>query len=943
MKRTFFKKATMFPVASIILMLLAMTPLFEGNYSSSNITKQFSINHSGDTSIENDYFQLKMENDMINSLKIDANGTSSYSSNILKDSLGAYLMIDDKFIAATTYKIINKTATQLILDVKFKFLNDKNIDYTSNLTVSLVNDDLMINGYISPISGELDEALFGVYLSVPFIKEGYDTSINSTIFSRFYTSSFDYVPIEQFKRRDTIPVLKGYYSWIVASGVDGLGYDLNFSNFNLRTDYLVKDDRLIIGFPSPSGLSSTQEKATRKVTISVIDNTPPIPEQYPYFYTSNSTFDGLLNHLFLERAFSFPPNGGQSDWLEWENTIIDWMSSPYLEKMKIQLLNINLEDDGYVYTWGDKIGWPFPDNDVYNTRHYTSNPNYILGSWRYFTWTKDDDFLNESYEHLHDATMYMVKNISKNDFIFTITAENHEGFGLIVDPETKEKTFQSVGSNYWDILPFGYKSAYCNAYMYGALKAMSDIELYKGNVSGFNFLMKVADKLKQSYNDLFWDNLAGRYIGCIDADGNIHDHGFVFLNLEAVYYGLANISQVFRINDWLFNEPTATGKKDVYSAFKFAPRATTDFNEDWWFAKVNPDFGGQVQDGGAILYTSGYDIRARRMFLGVDDAFTRMQEMLARYKLPDKLCGGSPRYTGEIAQQENPGGVGTDIPFPESGLAPVSFIEGILGIKVNSTHLILHPILPSALSFMGVNGLQVSGVKMDVNITRNNITIKHLSGSPLNNFSIVTYNNSLSVQDLILNNTFVLDNDAMMDEAGSLLNETGNVINASIKSGQVLDLTGKNQSAFLDERFLNATRMFNESNYQASIKECRSIINYTSYLVSNGTLVNINNHLNSLDNLERSIQGKLFLSPEARELKEKALLEIKHARKSYARGSGTWFLVHYTRSNQHLEAANLKEAENLSLSINLYFIMPIFYSIGLISVIWLRTKKKPSI
>src|SRR5271157_3254010 len=114
--------------------------------------------------------------------------------------------------------------------------------------------------------------------------------------------------------------------------------------------------------------------------------------------------------------------------------------------------------------------------------------------------------------------------------------------------------------------------------------------------------------------------------------------------MEAAYYGLANQSQVMGIYDWMQNEPSpVTGLKDTYSAFQFAPRATTEENINWWYAKVDTTFGTQVQDGGAILYTTGFDIRARAMYLGADDAFQRLEGLLDRYAEPDHLTGGSPR------------------------------------------------------------------------------------------------------------------------------------------------------------------------------------------------------------------------------------------------------------------------------------------------------------
>ena len=62
-----------------------------------------------------------------------------------------------------------------------------------------------------------------------------------------------------------------------------------------------------------------------------------------------------------------------------------------------------------------------------------------------------------------------------------------------------------------------------------------------------------------------------------------------------------------------------------------APRATTKRNIDWYaFAWSGPEaipFGGQVQDGGAVLGFSFYDVMSRIKMLGPDDAWKRLMEI----------------------------------------------------------------------------------------------------------------------------------------------------------------------------------------------------------------------------------------------------------------------------------------------------------------------------
>jgi len=141
-----------------------------------------------------------------------------------------------------------------------------------------------------------------------------------------------------------------------------------------------------------------------------------------------------------------------------------------------------------------------------------------------------------------------------------------------------------------------------------------------------------------------------------------------------------------------------------------------------------------VQDGGAILYTSGFDVMARARYRSADDAWARMTAILDRWSEPDHICGGAPLFRGE-STVGSPGGssVGTDIPFPESGLAPASFLYAFIGVEAEPDALVITPNLPSALADAGVRHLHWRGRQIDVQVTRNKVTLtskgmKHVKG-----------------------------------------------------------------------------------------------------------------------------------------------------------------------------------------------------------------------
>jgi hypothetical protein len=367
----------------------------------------------------------------------------------------------------------------------------------------------------------------------------------------------------------------------------------------------------------------------------------------------------------------------------------------------------------------------------YDTRHFDTNARYILGCRRHVAWTHDEAFLRSQAERLRRAMSYQLTTLQGESGLIVAAGKDVTG------------RHQGVGNNYWDILPFGHLDAYANVVFYASLGAMAELETFIDRAGGIETAgprrspdeyRRLAEQTKAAYNRAFWDDGKGRYIGCVDRDGKRHDYGFTFVNLEAMAYGLAGAEQAARIYHWMEAEPTATGKADTYSAWRFAPRANTIHNpvwdpatgvskepgsaEPWWhFGWLGTPYGDQCQDGGAILYTSFFDLMARTRLVGVESAWQRWTELLARWREPDHLCGGAPLLHGENPQRVNPGSVGVDLPFPESGLVPTWFVYGLMGLEADTDGLHIRPCLPKALSWLAVRNADYRGLRLDIRVT----------------------------------------------------------------------------------------------------------------------------------------------------------------------------------------------------------------------------------
>ncbi|NMC06715.1 MAG: hypothetical protein GYA24_15965, partial [Candidatus Lokiarchaeota archaeon] len=421
----------------------------------------------------------------------------------------------------------------------------------------------------------------------------------------------------------------------------------------------------------------------------IIDNAPA---DYPRFTIDTGVSIGsgademdygdALTRMFWERVYTYPA-GADGNWIDWSSSEFAWNTRHFLDETKRRLeADIPISAGGHVSSWNWLDGWPFPDNDTdmnnvnyYDTRHPTTNPNFITAAWRIWQWTGNDTWLLQLKPRLDAVAGFFLNMLVKPADIGNPARVASvpgavplppaaEGL-LLCDWKGHHGAPGGIGSNYWDIQPFGWLDAYVNALAYGALLSLADFEAHWGNASGSALHLARATKLRESYTRLFWDDILGRFIGCVDAWGKRHDYGFTFINQQAATYGLewgrplVDGVQVLRMYEWMEQEPTGSGFKDTFSRWIYAARANTDINSrnafnstvdgDWWvaqgqagaegYARAKPwpwaaTTSGQLQNGGCSAYTSYHDLMARVQFIGSDDAEQRLREILNRWVLP---------------------------------------------------------------------------------------------------------------------------------------------------------------------------------------------------------------------------------------------------------------------------------------------------------------------
>jgi hypothetical protein len=386
----------------------------------------------------------------------------------------------------------------------------------------------------------------------------------------------------------------------------------------------------------------------------------------------------------------------------------------------------------------------------YDTRHNINSQNFIRGCAKYFWWTRDLSFLRANINRMRTALRYLMTEhqAQERKVVYTgwVGHSGRSGIKRTADGRKELITGEGIGNNYWDLMPFGGQDCYATIHHYDAVRALAQIEREVRLHSKWQIPLGVlsfepdtleshARDVKSRGNQIFWNNKTQRFNACIDADGNPHEYGYTFLNLEAVYYDFATPEHARAILAWvngdrLVEGDTAQGK-DIYH-WRFGPRATTKRNVDWYFwAWSNPEsipWGGQVQDGGAVLGFSYHDLMSRLNVLGADNAWQRLQEIVKWFDLV-LAAGGYRKYydgksrEGALQGGGTAGGLGLDQEFFESALVPQVMLYGFLGFRPRGDGFELNPRLPSEWPELAVEPIRFQNLRLTLRATRDTIEI----------------------------------------------------------------------------------------------------------------------------------------------------------------------------------------------------------------------------
>lgn len=456
----------------------------------------------------------------------------------------------------------------------------------------------------------------------------------------------------------------------------------------------------------------------------------PVTPTTSAFRTSNTDVQFLLNQFWTvygsgETEIGQPtdPWGNNSAWAEWDSMQWSWTDAgSYRAQMKdflVQRILVNghnangVMPRGYVWSWIDREDWP---NGNF---HFDQLPRYITAAANFALWTRDENFLNTMLPRVESVL---------DDYIIP-EMDLNSGLGIVPHPNNHGAA-GSADSTYFDQLRSGHVDGWVNASLYTALEAAVALEILAGRPGKAAKYEDYLNTFREAFTEALWNPATGRWSGWRDASGSLHDAGYLHVNLEALARGLGDEHQAIDVFHTV-DGPAAPiefgphlGSTDVYHNV-VAPRTTTlpVPAEDWEGWSDPPEgrkpYGDVVQSGGTVMWLNYYDVKSRLKYQDADSAYEKFEAMLRRYASDSRCLTFGPRLWNDF--EESLVQLGTNNPFPESGISALSWIDGFIGLNVDVEGLSVSPNLPTSIIEAGIGDVNFGGTSFSIDVARGEI------------------------------------------------------------------------------------------------------------------------------------------------------------------------------------------------------------------------------
>lgn len=410
-------------------------------------------------------------------------------------------------------------------------------------------------------------------------------------------------------------------------------------------------------------------------------------------YVPGNTLAATANAFLNDTSLGIPPSTAKvGEFGELARRYAGFGTSDGYFALKNALRDVPMYANGYL--WTETTGIRSSETDGY---FYDTDTAFVSAVANICLWEGDGLYLSEAdtdnqpkldksqgltvLEKLNEVTAYLFRADTERG----VKYDPLSGLVYIHTPDN-DGTSSGNGSNRWFNFRFGYLDAYENISFGRAVTDLAKLYTLLGETEKADEYTRIAEKNRAAFNEKFWDEKKGRYIGCIDINGAVHDYGFVFLNLEAIEAGFADAEKAEKIFAWLDGNRTVEGDTaigtDIYFG-AFIRNTTLAAKDSWWDylggtlpLSENGGWGRYYQNGGYSLSTTYYDIMARYKTGRTQEAAEHLKQLLNAYADGTlKTSDGTVRISGDAL----------------AGLAQTAYIRTVFGLDTDGFRLCMTP------------------------------------------------------------------------------------------------------------------------------------------------------------------------------------------------------------------------------------------------------------
>lgn len=428
-----------------------------------------------------------------------------------------------------------------------------------------------------------------------------------------------------------------------------------------------------------------------------------------------------MNEMFLEIVTSSidplasPVTGSYLSMIA--DTYLWNASDDMLEKVKQIVRDYPVYSNGYVWSVENSMRNPVVSSYLYDT-----NAAFISAVCGICLWEGGTSFL-DSVDMTGEAKSDISVGMTVGEKLDKVVAHFFEyddlnGGGVRYNEEdglvyvlTSDNNGTSSGkpSNLFYNYRFGYIDTYNNLVFNAAMNDLSALYTLAGDKEKAEKYASVANVNKNAINEKLYDKKLGRYIGCIDKEGNTHDAGFSVINLMATSLGVADEEKAESILSWVSGEreiaSESIGTPNIYVSLAY-PAFSTLTLDDWWFnADGNFSLDDEAKFGEYWMNGGGSSLAGNYYLLSAKDTADAVYSLA---KLFDE---------GEyfISTSDNE-------PALYTALSVSNAVREAFGVSTDGKTLTVNPLFDGGEN-VGINDISFAGNHYDILYYENDVYV----------------------------------------------------------------------------------------------------------------------------------------------------------------------------------------------------------------------------